>query len=116
MSARQRGHPDRRDGPDPGLDGHRVVRRGGARQPESFETCQHGAGRALSRTAARNAKTSEEVYAETASLGVALHSGDPKTVAEEAAFAYKDIEEVMAASSSLVRPTKRLTPLGVVKG
>ena len=51
-----------------------------------------------------------------ASLGVALHSGDPKMVAEEAAFAYKDIEAVMAASASLVRPTKRLTPLGVVKG
>ena len=37
-------------------------------------------------------------------------------VAEEAAFAYKDIKSVMAASASLVRPAKRLTPLGVVKG
>jgi tRNA-splicing ligase RtcB len=83
---------------------------------ESFETCQHGAGRAMSRTAARKGKTSDEVYAEMAELGVTLLSGDPKTVAEEAAFAYKDIEVVMAASASLVRPTKRLTPLGVVKG
>jgi len=83
---------------------------------DSFETCQHGAGRAMSRTAARKGKTSEEVYAEMASLGVALHSGDPKMVAEEAPFAYKDIESVMAASASLVRATKRLTPLGVVKG
>ena len=68
---------------------------------ESFATCQHGAGRAMSRTAARKRKTSAEVYAEMASLGVALHSGDPKTVAEEAAFAYKDIESVMAASADL---------------
>jgi tRNA-splicing ligase RtcB (3'-phosphate/5'-hydroxy nucleic acid ligase) len=83
---------------------------------DAFETCQHGAGRAMSRTAARKAKTSKEVFAEMAELGVALHSGDPKTVAEEAAFAYKDIESVMAASTELVRPTKRLTPLGVVKG
>ncbi len=83
---------------------------------ESFETCQHGAGRALSRAAARKGKTSREVFDEMASLGVTLHSGDPKTVAEEAAYAYKDIEAVMAASSNLVRPTKRLTPLGVVKG
>jgi tRNA-splicing ligase RtcB (3'-phosphate/5'-hydroxy nucleic acid ligase) len=83
---------------------------------ESFETCQHGAGRALSRSAARKSKTSKEVYDEMASLGVALRSSDPKAVAEEAAFAYKDIESVMAASASLVRPTKRLTPLGVVKG
>jgi RNA-splicing ligase RtcB len=47
---------------------------------------------------------------------VKLHAGDPRTVAEEAAFAYKDIDAVMAASASLVRPTRRLTPLGVVKG
>jgi RNA-splicing ligase RtcB len=37
-------------------------------------------------------------------------------VAEEAAFAYKDIETAMVASATLVRPTKRLTPLGVAKG
>ena len=36
--------------------------------------------------------------------------------AEEAAFAHNDVESGMAASGSLVRPTKRLTPLGVVKG
>jgi tRNA-splicing ligase RtcB (3'-phosphate/5'-hydroxy nucleic acid ligase) len=83
---------------------------------ESLETCQHGAGRALSRTAARKSKTSREVYDEMAALGVVLRSSDPKGVAEEAAFAYKDIESVMTASASLVRPTKRLTPLGVVKG
>lgn len=82
----------------------------------AFETCQHGAGRAMSRTAARKAKTSREVLAEMAALGVALHSGDPRTVAEEAAFAYKDIELVMAASADLARPTRRLAPLGVVKG
>jgi tRNA-splicing ligase RtcB len=70
----------------------------------------------MSRTAARKSKTSKEVYDEMAELGVALHSGDPMTVAEEAAFAYKDIESVMTASASLVRPVKRLTPLGVVKG
>lgn len=68
----------------------------------------------MSRSAARKAKTSAEVIAEMRKLGIALHSGDPKTVAEEAAFAYKDIET--AAAATLVRPTKRLTPLGVVKG
>jgi tRNA-splicing ligase RtcB (3'-phosphate/5'-hydroxy nucleic acid ligase) len=83
---------------------------------DAFDTCQHGAGRALSRTKARKAKTSAEAFAEMAELGVAIHSGDPKTVAEEAPFAYKDIETVMAASADLVRPIKRLTPLGVVKG
>lgn len=83
---------------------------------DAFETCQHGAGRAMSRHAARRAKSSREVYDEMAALGVALHSSEPRGVAEEAAFAYKDIESVMAASTSLVRPVRRLTPLGVVKG
>jgi tRNA-splicing ligase RtcB len=88
----------------------------GLGDPESFESCPHGSGRAMTRTAARKGKTSQEVFVEMAALGVALHSGDPRTVAEEAAYAYKDIEVVMTASSDLVRPLKRLTPLGVVKG
>jgi RNA-splicing ligase RtcB len=70
----------------------------------------------MSRAATRNSRTPGGVYAEMARLGVVLLSGEPETVAEEASFAYKDIEAVMAASASLVRPTKRLTPLGVVKG
>jgi len=83
---------------------------------DSFQTCQHGAGRAMSRTAARKAMTSGQLFDEMARLGVMLHSGDPKTAAEEAPMAYKDIETVMAASTDLIGPTKRLTPLGVVKG
>ena len=60
--------------------------------------------------------TDPALYDEMAVLGVVLRSSDLRGVAEEAAFAYKDIESVMAASASLVRPTKRLTPMGVVKG
>jgi tRNA-splicing ligase RtcB len=83
---------------------------------DAFETCQHGAGRAMSRKAARHAKGSGDVYAEMARLGVRLVAGDPRDVAEEAAFAYKDVDRVMALSADLVRPVRRLTPLGVVKG
>jgi tRNA-splicing ligase RtcB (3'-phosphate/5'-hydroxy nucleic acid ligase) len=82
----------------------------------SFETCQHGAGRALGRNEAKRRKSSEQVFAEMAAIGVELLSGEPKTAAEEAPFAYKDIDAVMAASADLVRPTLRLRPLGVVKG
>ena len=88
----------------------------GLGNPESFETCQHGAGRAMSRTAARKAMSSRELFREMDRLGVRLRSGDAKTAAEEAPFAYKDIESVMAQSADLVRPIRRLTPLGVVKG
>jgi tRNA-splicing ligase RtcB len=82
----------------------------------SFETCQHGAGRVLGRNAAKRAKTSEEVFAEMAAWGIEFVSNEPRTAAEEAAFAYKDIEGVMALSADLVRPVTRLRPLGVVKG
>jgi tRNA-splicing ligase RtcB (3'-phosphate/5'-hydroxy nucleic acid ligase) len=82
----------------------------------SFETCQHGAGRTLGRNAAKRAKTSAEVFAEMAAWGIEFISNEPKTAAEEAAFAYKDIETVMALSADLVRPVTRLRPLGVVKG
>lgn len=82
----------------------------------SFETCQHGAGRALGRHEAMRRMSREAVYEEMASLGVELRSGEPRSVAEEAAFAYKSIDDVMAASADLVRPVARLRPIGVVKG
>jgi tRNA-splicing ligase RtcB (3'-phosphate/5'-hydroxy nucleic acid ligase) len=82
----------------------------------SFETCQHGAGRTLGRNAAKRLKTSSEVFAEMAAWGIEFVSNEPRTAAEEAAFAYKDIESVMAQSADLVRPTVHLRPLGVVKG
>jgi tRNA-splicing ligase RtcB len=88
----------------------------GLGNPLSFETCQHGAGRVLGRSAAKRAKTSDEVFAEMAAWGIAFISNEPKSAAEEAAFAYKDIEPVMALSADLVRPVTRLRPLGVVKG
>ena len=88
----------------------------GLGDPDAFESCQHGAGRAMSRKAARRAKSSRQVFDEMAALGVVLRSSEPRGVAEEAAFAYKDVDAVMTASGSLVRPVRRLTPLGVVKG
>ena len=88
----------------------------GLGNPESFETCQHGAGRAMSRTAARARATSDQVIHDMAKLGVELLCSAPKDVAEEAPYAYKDIDEVMAASADLIKPIARLTPIGVVKG
>ncbi len=88
----------------------------GLGNPDSFETCQHGAGRVLGRGAAKRAKTSAEVFAEMAAWGIEFVSNEPRTAAEEAAFAYKDIELVMAHSADLVEPVTRLRPLGVVKG
>jgi tRNA-splicing ligase RtcB len=82
----------------------------------AFESCQHGAGRALGRKAAKRLKSGSDVVAEMAGWGIQFLSGAPRDAAEEAAFAYKDIEAVMAQSADLVRPLTRLRPLGVVKG
>jgi tRNA-splicing ligase RtcB len=82
----------------------------------AFETCQHGAGRVLGRNQAKRLKRPDEVVAEMAEWGIEFISNEPRSAAEEAAFAYKDIESVMALSADLVRPVTRLRPLGVVKG
>jgi tRNA-splicing ligase RtcB len=88
----------------------------GLGHPEAFESCPHGAGRALGRKAAKRLKSAADVAAEMAGWGIQLLSGAPGDAAEEAAFAYKDIETVMSLSADLVRPVTRLHPLGVVKG
>jgi len=88
----------------------------GLGNPDSFTTCQHGAGRARGRGATRRMTNVDEMHAQMAAAGVLLVTPDDNEVVDESAIAYKDIEAVMAASADLVRPTKRLVPLGVVKG
>lgn len=83
---------------------------------DAFESCSHGAGRAMGRRAAKRALTREHVLAELASGGVRLVSGSMRSVAEEAPEAYKDIEDVMRSQRDLVEPRVRLVPIGVVKG
>lgn len=88
----------------------------GLGNPESFMTCQHGAGRARSRAETRRSVSLADMEAQMATAGVILVTPDRAKVTDESSFAYKDIESVMAASADLVRPVTRLTPLGVVKG
>jgi tRNA-splicing ligase RtcB len=88
----------------------------GLGNPDAFESCPHGAGRALGRKAAKRLKSADEVATEMAGWGIQFLSGAPRDAAEEAAFDYKDIETVMVLSADQVRPVARLHPLGVVKG
>jgi len=85
----------------------------GLGSPDSFMSCQHGAGRARSRSATTKLETEEHFLASME--GIKL-GGKAKGARDESPFAYKDIEGVMADSADLVRPVQRLTPLGVVKG
>ena len=83
---------------------------------ESFQSCSHGAGRRLSRTAALKARTSDHVLDALRRKGIELAKRSHKDVAEEAGHAYKDVHEVISRQRDLVEPVHKLKPLGVVKG
>ncbi|HUL04342.1 MAG TPA: RtcB family protein [Gemmatimonadales bacterium] len=78
----------------------------------------HGAGRALSRHAAKRVKPGHEVRRELEAAGIAVACLSSGELAEEAPFAYKDVERVVNVvhEAGLARKVARLRPLGVVKG
>jgi tRNA-splicing ligase RtcB (3'-phosphate/5'-hydroxy nucleic acid ligase) len=84
----------------------------------SFGTTCHGAGRLLSRTAARKRIGGAELRRELEERGIVVRSPSNKGLAEEAPFAYKDVERVVdvVERAGLARRVARLRPLGVVKG
>jgi tRNA-splicing ligase RtcB len=84
----------------------------------SFGTVCHGAGRRLSRTAARKRVRGADLRRELESQGIAVRSASNRGLAEEAPFAYKDADEVVAVieRAGLATRVARLRPIGVVKG
>ena len=84
----------------------------------SFGSACHGAGRALSRTAARKKVRGDELMAELRVKGIAIQAGSKKGVAEEAPVAYKDIESVVdvVEEAGIARKVARLKPVAVIKG
>jgi tRNA-splicing ligase RtcB len=85
---------------------------------ETFGSAAHGAGRMMSRHAARRAGAGRNVARELEQRGVVVAARSPKTLAEEMPEAYKDAAEVVEAlrQSGIALPVARLRPLGVVKG
>jgi tRNA-splicing ligase RtcB len=84
----------------------------------SFGTVCHGAGRALSRTSARKRIQGGDLRRELEASGITVRCPSNKGLAEEAPFAYKDVErvvEVVEAAGLAVR-VAQLRPIGVVKG
>jgi tRNA-splicing ligase RtcB len=84
----------------------------------SFGTTCHGAGRRMSRTRASHQITGAEVRRQLAAQGIAVRCPSPRGLAEEAPFAYKDVERVVAVvtRANLAACVAKLVPLGVVKG
>jgi tRNA-splicing ligase RtcB len=85
---------------------------------KSFGTTCHGAGRMLSRTAARKRVGGNELRRELEARGIVVRCPSPRGLAEEAPFAYKDVERVVEVveRAGLARRVARLVPIGVVKG
>jgi tRNA-splicing ligase RtcB len=84
----------------------------------SFGTTCHGAGRTMSRTGARKRIRGGELRRQLESRGIVVRCASDRGLAEEAPFAYKDVERVVAVveRAGLARRVARLVPLGVVKG
>lgn len=79
---------------------------------ESFCSCSHGAGRTMSRTAAKKRFNIEDQIRATAHVECRKDSD----VIDEIPMAYKDIDAVMAAQSSLVEIVHTLRQVVCVKG
>lgn len=85
----------------------------GLGNPESFESCAHGAGRKMGR---KHAIRSLDLETEQAKMQGILHGLRTRSALDEAPGAYKDIDEVMALQRDLVEISVTLTPLASIKG
>ncbi len=94
---------------------------------ESLNSVNHGAGRVMSRTAARGksrkgrittpALISDDQF-KRSMKGIKLIAGDKRKIKEEAPDAYKDIEEVVriVIECGWAKAVARMVPLAVLKG
>ncbi len=84
----------------------------------SFGTTCHGAGRLMSRTKARKQIQGNELRRQLADQGIVIRCPSNRGLAEEAPFAYKDVESVVniVDRAEIARKVAQLKPIGVVKG
>jgi tRNA-splicing ligase RtcB len=85
---------------------------------QSFGSCCHGAGRRLSRTAAKKSMSSRDLLDELDARGVTVRVHSKNLLTEEAPSAYKDAQQVVNVvhNAGLAKLVARLKPLIVVKG
>ncbi|MEN8150951.1 MAG: RtcB family protein [Planctomycetota bacterium] len=96
----------------PGSMGARSFIVRGLGNPESFESCSHGAGRLMSRNEARKRFTVDQHAADTSHV----ECRKDRSVLDETPKAYKPIDDVMAAQNDLVEVVHELRQVICVKG
>ena len=85
---------------------------------ETFGSTCHGAGRVMSRHAAKRAAHGRNIEAELARQGIVIRAAGRATVAEEIPEAYKDVMEVVdvVQQAGIGKIVARLRPVVVIKG
>ena len=85
---------------------------------ETFGSTCHGAGRVLSRGAARKAARGRNLVGEMCERGVTALAHGRFALAEEMPEAYKDVSEVVEVMdhAGISRKVAKLRPVGVIKG
>lgn len=96
----------------PGSMGTRSYIVRGLGNPDSYESASHGAGRRMSRGAAKRSITMDEFKDQVRGVECRTDEG----VLDEAPAAYKDIDQVMANQSDLVEVVATLKQVLCVKG
>ena len=84
----------------------------------SFGSTAHGAGRMMSRAAAKRKFWSGDIRRDLERRGIVVRSASAVVLAEEADLAYKDVDRVAAVSDAvgIAKRVARLVPLAVIKG
>ena len=84
----------------------------------SWGSAAHGAGRYMSRSAAKRTWTYKELVEEMKKMGIEIRAASKDTVTEEAPLAYKDVDLVAEATelAGLAKRVFKMRPIGVVKG
>lgn len=85
---------------------------------ETFGSSCHGAGRRLSRHAAKRQVHGATLREQLEKQGIVVRAGSMSGLAEEAPVAYKDVEDVVDVvhQAGIAKKVARLKPLAVVKG
>jgi tRNA-splicing ligase RtcB len=85
---------------------------------ESFGSTCHGAGRVLSRGAAKRSMKGRDVVQDLESRGITIKAGSFHSLAEEASQAYKDVTEVIEVveQAGISKKVAMVVPMGVIKG
>ena len=85
---------------------------------DTFGTTCHGAGRVMSRTAAKKSAYAANARQRLEDQGIIVRSESLDGITEEIPEAYKDVDEVIdvVVNAGLAKRVARLKPIGVIKG